>query len=84
MVQEKINMEFTIENVEEVLKDVRPYLQMDGGDIEINRILDNGILEVKLTGSCRNCPLSMVTLRAGIERALMERIPAIKRIEAVK
>lgn len=75
--------ELTIENVEEVLKKVRPYLKLDGGDVEVLNILENGIVEVRLIGSCKDCPLSMMTLRAGIERALMQEIPAVKRIESV-
>ena len=77
-------LELTIENVERVLKEVRPYLQMDNGDVEVLRILDGGIIEVRLLGSCKDCPLSMVTLRAGIERALMNEIPSIRRIESLK
>ncbi len=77
-------LDLTIENVEKILKEVRPYLQMDGGDVEVIKILEGGIIEVRLLGSCKDCPLSMVTLRAGIERALMNEIPLIKRIESVK
>lgn len=76
--------ELTIENVEEVLKKVRPYLQLDGGDVEVLNILESGIVQVRLIGACKNCPLSMMTLRAGIERALMQEIPDVKRIESVK
>ncbi len=75
--------ELTIENVEMVLKKVRPYLHIDGGDVEVTGIKEGGIIEVRLLGSCKDCPLSMMTLRAGIERTLMQEIPTIKRIEAV-
>lgn len=77
-------MDLTIDNVEKVLKEVRPYLQMDGGDVEVLKILNDGIIEVRLIGACKSCPLSMMTLRAGIERALMKEIPSVKRIESVK
>ncbi len=77
-------LELTIENVEAVLKEVRHYLQIDGGDVEVLRIVGGEIVEVRLLGSCKTCPLSMVTLRAGIERALMNEIPSVRRIEAVK
>jgi len=76
--------ELTKQNVEDVLNKVRPYLQIDGGDVELISINDNGIIELRLLGSCKECPLSMMTLRAGIERALMNEIPSIKRIEAVR
>lgn len=72
------------ENVESLLEKVRPFLQMDGGDVEFCEILENGIVKVRLLGSCSGCPLSMMTLRAGIERALMKEIPEVKRIEAVQ
>lgn len=75
--------ELTLENVERVLEKVRPYLQLDGGDVEVTDILEGGIVEVRLKGSCKGCPLSMMTLRAGIERALMEEIPSVRRIESV-
>lgn len=69
--------------VEIILDSVRPYLQADDGDIELINITEKGIVEVKLLGACADCPLSMMTLRAGIERALMKEIPEIKRVEAI-
>jgi Fe-S cluster biogenesis protein NfuA len=75
--------ELTLEKVDEVLKKVRPYLQLDGGDVEVLKILEDGIIKVRLIGACKDCPLSTITLRAGIERALMHEIPTVKRIEAV-
>lgn len=75
--------ELNIENVEKVLIKIRPYLMLDGGNVELVKIKENGIVEVCLTGSCKDCPLRMMTLRAGIERALMHEIPDVKRIESV-
>lgn len=74
----------TEKNIEEVLSKIRPYLQKDGGDVELAGILEGGIVEVRLLGSCKDCPLSPMTLRAGIERVLLKKIPEIKRIESVK
>ena len=76
--------ELTNENVELVLQKVRPYLLLDGGGVELIQIKENGIVEVCLTGACKECPLRMMTLRAGIERALMQEIPDVKRIESVQ
>lgn len=76
-------LDLTIDNVEAVLSKVRPYLKIDGGDVEVSGIKENGIIEVRLLGACKDCPLSMMTLRAGIERALMHEIPSVKRIESV-
>jgi Fe-S cluster biogenesis protein NfuA len=69
--------------VEQVLDTVRPYLQADEGNVELIKINDNGVIELKLLGACADCPLSMMTLRAGIERALMKEIPEIKRVESI-
>ena len=63
---------------------IRPYLAADGGDVEIVRVTDDGIVEVRLTGSCHDCPMSIMTLRAGIERALMLEHEGVKRIEQVR
>jgi len=71
------------EKVQNALEKVRPYLQADGGDVELVRVTDEGIVEVKLTGACVGCPMSQMTLRAGIERALLREVPGIKRVEAV-
>ena len=71
------------EKVLEALDSVRPYLKADGGDVELVNINENGIVEVRLTGACIGCPMSQMTLRAGIERALMRDVPEIKRVEAV-
>ncbi len=70
-------------DVQKVLDKVRPYLLKDGGDVELVSINEDNTIDVRLTGACRTCPLSMMTLRAGIERQLMLEIPAIKRVESV-
>ena len=75
----KINRDLVIS----VLDSVRPYLKEDDGDVELFKITDDGIVEVKLLGACYNCPMSQMTLRAGIERALIKEIPSIKRVEAI-
>lgn len=69
--------------VEKVLTSIRPFLKADDGDIELINISSNGIVEVKLLGACADCPLSIMTLRAGVERALMKEIPEIKRVESI-
>ena len=74
----------TNERVEEVLNKVRPYLQMDGGDIQLVDISEDDIVKVRLTGACHGCPMSQMTLRAGVERALMSELPEVKRVEAVE
>ncbi|AFN75077.1 nitrogen-fixing NifU domain protein [Melioribacter roseus P3M-2] len=71
------------EKVEQALENIRPYLRADGGDIELVQVTPEGIVEVKLTGACIECPMSQMTLRAGVERALIREVPGIRRVEAV-
>lgn len=70
------------EKVQEVLDKLRPYIQRDGGDVELVEIED-GIVRVRLLGACGSCPSSTITLKAGIERALMEEIPEVREVEQV-
>jgi Fe-S cluster biogenesis protein NfuA len=74
----------TEETLRKSLALVRPYLQRDGGDVELVRLTDDGIVEVRLTGSCISCPMSVMTLRAGIERSLMLAHQEIRRVEQVR
>jgi len=65
------------------LKKIRPFLQADSGDVELVEVTNEGIVKVRLTGACEVCPLSVMTLRAGIERTLLREVPGIRRVEAV-
>ena len=70
------------EKVEEILKQLRPSLQADGGDVELVDVVD-GVVKLRLKGSCAGCPMSQMTLAFGIERVLKEKVPEIKKVEAV-
>jgi len=70
------------ERVQEVLDKLRPYIQRDGGDVELVEV-EEGIVRVRLLGACGSCPSSTITLKAGIERALMEEIPEVREVEQV-
>ncbi len=72
------------EAIEKTLEKVRPYLKVDGGDVELVQLTPEGIVEVRLLGSCVLCPMSIMTLRAGIERALMLEHEEVKRVEQVR
>ncbi|MDD8018554.1 MAG: NifU family protein [Bacteroidota bacterium] len=72
------------EKVQASLDTIRHFLQVDGGDVELVRVRDDGFVELRLTGSCKSCPMSMMTLRAGVERKLMKDIPEVKRVEQVR
>lgn len=62
---------------------VRPNLQGDGGDIELVNITDDGVVQVRLTGSCSGCPFSAMTLAFGVEKVLKESIPEVQKIQPV-
>ncbi len=68
------------ERVRKALERVRPYLQSDGGDIELLEVTDDLSVKVKLTGACHGCPFSMQTLKAGVEQAIMKEVPEIKKV----
>lgn len=70
------------EQVQEVLDKLRPFLLRDGGDCELVDIED-GIVKLRLLGACGSCPSSTITLKAGIERALLEEVPGIIEVEQV-
>ncbi|HBI04612.1 MAG TPA: hypothetical protein DDY49_11355 [Paenibacillaceae bacterium] len=70
------------EQVKEVLDKLRPFLQRDGGDVELVSVED-GIVKVRLMGACGSCPSSTITLKAGIERALMEEVEGIQEVQQV-
>ncbi len=69
--------------IEHCLESVRPFLRADGGDVQFVRLRDDGVLELRWLGTCLICPMSQMTLRAGVERALMKDIPEVRRVEAV-
>ena len=72
------------EQVNQSLERIRPYLRADGGDVDLVRITGDGIVEVRFTGSCVSCPLSAMTLRAGVERAILYQFTDIRRVEQVR
>lgn len=72
-----------LEEVRSVLEKLRPFLLRDGGDVELVDVDDEGIVLIRLMGACGNCPSSAITLKAGIERALMAEVPGVTEIEQV-
>lgn len=69
--------------VENVIAQIRPYLQQDGGDIEFIEFTDENIVNVRLLGACGSCPYSTMTLKNGVETAMKKAIPEVKSVEAV-
>ena len=68
------------EDVQAVLDLIRPSLQADGGDVKLIDVTEQGEVIVELTGACKGCPLSQMTLANGIERILKERVPGVMRV----
>lgn len=68
--------------IEKALAKIRPLLQRDGGDIELVEFSD-GVVKVRLTGACKGCPMSQMTLKQGVERLLMKEVPGLKEVQAV-
>ncbi len=77
------NREEITQKVHNVIGQIRPYLQQDGGDIEFIEITDDNIVNVRLLGACGSCPYSTMTLKNGVETAMKKAIPEIKSVEAV-
>ena len=71
------------QRLQKALALVRPYLQADGGDVRLVQLRDDGILELQWQGTCVICPMSRMTLRAGVERVILKECPEVKRVEAV-
>jgi Fe-S cluster biogenesis protein NfuA len=69
--------------VNKVLNRIRPSLQMDGGDVELVKIREDNVIEVKLKGACGGCPMATMTLKMGIEKAMQDEIPEVKEVVSV-
>ncbi len=71
------------EKVEEAIKQVRPMLQRDGGDIELVSVEQDGTVKVRLKGACGACPMSTMTLKMGVEKFLKQQVPSVKEVVQV-
>ena len=72
-----------LDEVREALDKIRPSLQADGGDVELVEVTADGVVRVRLQGACHGCPMSMMTLKNGIERVIKEEVPSVTAVEAV-
>ncbi|HAZ27631.1 TPA: hypothetical protein DCY65_04620 [Candidatus Acetothermia bacterium] len=70
------------ERVREALENIRPFLQYDGGDVELVEVTPGGIVRVKLVGACHGCPMAVMTLKDTIERMLKDEVPEVEAVEA--
>ena len=71
------------EKVTEALNKIRPSLQAAGGDVELIDVTDDGVVQVRLQGTCAGCPMSQMTLKNGIERYLKQTVPEVKSVENI-
>lgn len=72
-----------LDRVEAALDTIRPYLETDGGNVSVEEITPDNVVKLKLLGSCGSCPMSIMTLKAGIEQAIKKSVPEITGVEAV-
>jgi Fe-S cluster biogenesis protein NfuA len=75
--------ELLTQKVKNIIEQVRPYLQQDGGDINFVEVTDDMIVNVELTGACGSCPYSTMTLKNGVENTIRKALPEIKSVEAI-
>ncbi len=69
--------------VKDVIEQIRPYLQNDGGDVQFVRLTENNVVYVQLQGACHSCPMATVTLKNGVEASIKKAIPEIVSVEAL-
>ena len=72
-----------LQKVEDALNTIRPYLEADGGNVSVEEITPDNVVRLRLLGSCGSCPMSIMTLKAGIEEAIRKAVPEIVSIEAI-
>ncbi|MFW6224698.1 MAG: NifU family protein [Bacteroidota bacterium] len=72
------------DQVSNTINKIKPYLQADGGDIELVEVTDDKVVKVKLLGACGSCPFRLHTLKSGVEQALKKEIPDVKEVTAVE
>lgn len=79
-----MDKEFLEKRVRNIIEQVRPYLQADGGDVNFIELTDDMVVMVELTGACGSCPYSTMTLKNGIESVMKKSIPEIKSVEQIQ
>lgn len=72
-----------LQKVESALDTIRPYLEADGGNVSVEEITSDNVVKIKLLGACGSCPMSIMTMKAGIEQAVKKSVPEVTAIEAV-
>jgi Fe-S cluster biogenesis protein NfuA len=79
----KTEKEILLKRIDEALNDIRPHLAVDGGDIEVVDVTEDYVVVIKWLGNCENCFMSAMTMKAGIEETLKNKISEVTGIEAI-
>ena len=69
--------------IESSLNSIRPYLKADGGDVKVNHITEDHVVQLEFVGACGNCSMSTMTFKAGVEAAIKRDVPEVKSIEVI-
>lgn len=77
-----IDQDFML-RIESALDQIRPYLEADGGNVKVLEVTEEMVLKLELLGACGTCPMSSMTLKAGVEQSVLKAVPEIKSVEAV-
>lgn len=78
------NKNSLLNKADRALDDIRPFLKVDGGNVEVVEITENMILRVRWMGNCQSCSMSAMTMKAGIEQAVRNKLPEIVSVEAIR
>jgi Fe-S cluster biogenesis protein NfuA len=83
MNKDSTDQERLYSEVKAALDKIRPYLEADGGDVKIVEITDKNVVMIELLGACGSCPMSTMTMKAGVEETIKKEVPEIKSVEAI-
>ncbi|MCA6074882.1 NifU family protein [Fulvivirga sedimenti] len=72
-----------VKRIDQALDNIRPYLETDGGNVQILELTDDMVVRLELLGACGNCPMSTMTLKAGVEEAIKKAVPEVISVEAI-
>jgi Fe-S cluster biogenesis protein NfuA len=72
------------DSVDKALDEIRPYIHSHAGDVNIVDVSDDGVVKLQMVGTCHGCPMSMLTLRLGIERILTEKVPGVTQVISIR
>ena len=72
-----------LSRIENALDSVRPYLKTDGGNVKVVEVTDDFVVKLELQGACVSCPMSTMTMKAGVEKSILDAVPEIKAVEAI-